>query len=166
MKKINTKILLGTVGVLSVLSYSAFAANQTGNASATISTLIAVTEDTQMAFGNVSVDSAGGTVTLTSAGGISADNANYVFSGTPAGAAFSATGDASAPVTISFSTGDTLTGPGTAMALQNFTNDAGGSPAFDGTGNLAFNVGADLVVNASQTAGSYSGTYTITVDYQ
>ena len=36
---------------------------------------------------------------------------------------------------ISFSSSDTLTGPGTAMALGNFAHDAGGSPAFDGAGD-------------------------------
>ena len=59
-----------------------------------------------------------------------------------------------------------MTGPGTAMALGNFTHDAGGSPAFDGSGDLSFNVGADLTVNASQAAGEYSGSYSVTVDYQ
>jgi len=54
---------------------------------------------------------------------------------------------------------------GITMGLGNFTHDAGGSPAFTAGGTLALNVGADLTVNASQTAGAYTGTYTLTVDY-
>ncbi|MCB1782814.1 MAG: DUF4402 domain-containing protein [Alphaproteobacteria bacterium] len=160
---------LGLLGIaaasMSVGAQAAHAASQTGNASAVIQNPIVITEDTAMDFATIIADQAGDTVTLTAAGSISASGSS-TFSGSPAAGAFSVTGTPSAAVTLSFSTGDTLTGPGTAMPLGNFTNDAGGSPAFDGSGNLAFNVGADLTVNATQTAGSYSGTYTVTVDYQ
>lgn len=141
------------------------AADVTGNASATIQTPIALSEDTAMNFATIIADTSGDVVTLTPAGSISAANTS-TFSGTAAAGAFSATGGANAAVSISFSTGDTLTGPGTAMPLGTFTTDAGGSPAFDGSGDLAFNVGADLTINAAQTAGAYSGTYTLTVNYQ
>lgn len=162
-------IKLGLLG-LSILSAGALisqanAADVTGNASATIQAAIALTEDTAMDFATIVADSAGDTVTLATDNSISSTGTS-TFSGTTAAGAFSATGSPSAAVTISFSTGDTLTGPGTAMPLGNFTNDAGGSPAFDGSGDLSFNVGADLTVNATQTAGAYSGTYTLTVDYQ
>ena len=140
------------------------AADVTGNASAVIQTPIVLTEDTAMDFATIVADAAGDTVTLTSAGAISSTGTS-TFSGTPAAGAFSATGTPSAAVTISFSTGDVLTGPGADMALGTFTNDAGASPAFDALGALAFNVGANLTVGATQTAGSYSGTYTLTVDY-
>ena len=143
----------------------AHAADQTGNASAVIQNPIVITEDTAMDFATIIADAAGDTVTLTAAGSISSTGSS-TFSGTPAAGAFSVTGTPSAAVTLSFSTGDTLTGPGTAMNLGTFTHDAGGSPAFDVAGDLAFDVGANLTVNATQTAGSYSGTYTVTVDYQ
>ena len=166
----NKKVVLAIAGVAAFVPFTAHAANQTGNASATIGTAIAVSEDTQMDFATIVTDNSAQTVTLTSAGSISAGGGSYTFLGSPAAAAFSATGEASQAVTISFSTGDTLTDQlaqgGAAMALGNFTNDAGGTPAFDGSGNLSFNVGADLTVGANQVASSYAGTYTITVDYQ
>lgn len=160
---------LGLLGMTSLgifaFSYQVDAANVTGNASATINQAIVLTEDTAMDFATIVADVAGDTITLTPAGAISGTGSS-IFSGTRAAGAFSATGTPSAAVTISFSAGDTLTGPGAAMALGTFTNDAGGTPAFDGTGNLSFNVGADLTINASQVGGAYSGTYTLTVDYQ
>ncbi len=152
---------LGLVGMSTV----ADATDITGNATAEIQAPIVLTEDTAMDFAVIIADAAGDTVTLDTADSVSSTGTS-TFSGTPASADFSATGNANSAVTISFSTGDTLTGPGTAMGLGNFTNSAGGSPAFDGTGNLAFSVGADLTVGASQTPGTYTGTYTLTVDYQ
>lgn len=163
----NIKLGLLSVSALGVIAFAsqAQAADVTGNASANIQAAIALTEDTAMDFATIVADAAGDTVTLATDDSISATGAS-TFSGTAAAGAFSATGTPSAAVTISFSSGDTLTGPGTAMALGNFVHDAGATPAFDGTGNLALNVGADLTVNAAQTAGAYAGTYTLTVDYQ
>lgn len=151
-----------TLGI-AVTGSAAFATDQTGNASAQIQQAISITEDTQMDFGTVAVDSSGGTVTISAAGSVSGPG-GYTFSGSPAAGTFTASGDASTAVTVSFTDGS-LTGPGTAMTLNNFTHDAGGSPATDGSGDLTFNVGADLVVNAAQASGSYSGTYTVTVNY-
>ncbi len=65
---------------------------------------------------------------------------------------------------ISFTAG-ALTGPGNAMTINNFTNNAGANPVLDASGNLSFKVGADLVIGANQKGGSYSGTYTVTVIY-
>lgn len=164
MKSILKYAMSGAAGVgIMVAGSAAFATDQTGNASAQIQQAISITEDTQMDFGTIAVDGSGGTVTITAAGSVSGP-AGYTFSGSPAGGTFTASGDASTAVTISFTDGS-LTGPGTAMTLNNFTHDAGGTPTTDGTGDLTFNVGADLVVNASQASGAYSGTYVVTVNY-
>lgn len=136
----------------------------TATSAAAIALPITIVQTTGLDFATISRDASGDTITLTSGGGISGTGAS-TFSGTAAAALFNVDGDASTAVTISFSTGDTLTGPGTAMNLDNFTHDAGGSPAFDGTGDLQLSVGADLTIGAAQTAGAYSGTYTVTVDY-
>ena len=140
------------------------ATDQTGNASAEIQEQLTITEDTAMDFATIAADPTGDTVTLTAADAISSTGTS-TFSGTPSAGEFTATGTPNASVTISFSTGDTLTGPGAAMGLGTFTTDAGGTPALDGTGELTFNVGANLGVNAGQVGGTYTGTYTVTVDY-
>lgn len=164
--KLTKYLAMGTIigGSLVALTNNADATDATGNASAIIQAAITLSEDTAMDFATITADPAGDTVSLTTAAAISSTGTS-TFSGTPAAGAFSGTGTASTAVTISFSSGDVLTGPGTDMALGNFSHDAGGSPAFDGTGNLSFNVGADLTVNATQAAGTYNGTYTVTVDY-
>jgi hypothetical protein len=164
MKYLNKFVAAGLAGAGVFASASvALAADQTGNASAAIQQAISITEDTAMDFGTIAVDGSGGTVTIDSAGSVTGP-AGYTFTGSPAAGTFTASGDASTAVTISFTAGS-LTGPGTAMTLNNFTHDAGGTPTTDGVGDLTFNVGGDLVVNAAQASGAYSGTYTVTVNY-
>jgi spore coat protein U-like protein len=74
------------------------------------------------------------------------------------------------PVTI------TLTGPGPSMTVNNFVIDPqgtlsqiGASPNYrisPANGIFWFNVGGRLNVGANQPAGTYSGTFTATLDYQ
>lgn len=164
MKALKLALLgVASVGVIATAT-QVQAEDVTGNASATIQQAIVLTEDTAMDFATILADPAGDTVTLDTSDGVTSTGAS-TFSGTPASGVFSATGTPNAAVTISFSSGDTLTGPGAAMALGTFTTDAGGTPAFDASGDLSFNVGANLGVNASQVGGDYTGTYTLTVDY-
>ena len=124
---------------------------------------IVITENTQVDFGTIIFDGSAGTVTISAAGAVTGP-LGYIFAGTPAAGAYGVTGQQNQSVIISFTSGS-LTGPGTAMTLDNFTHNAGASPGFDNQGNLSFNVGADLSVNAAQTSGSYSGTFTVTVNY-
>ncbi len=164
LKVLNKVITFGAVSLAFASSSSvSLSADVTGNATAQIQTAVSVIENTTMNFGNTAVDASGGTVTMTSSGAVSGP-AGYSFSGSPTAGAFTVTADASTAVTISFTDG-TLTGPGTAMALNNFTHNAGGTPTTDGSGSLVFNVGGDMVVNATQASGAYSGTYTVTVNY-
>ncbi len=160
---------LGLLGMtsLGVIAFAghAMAVDATGNASASIQQAISLSEDTAMDFATIVADVAGDTVTLAADGTVTSTGTS-TFSGTAAAGEFSASGTPSAAVTISFSTGDTLSGPGAAMGLGTFTTNAGGTPAFDVGGALSFDVGADLAVNAGQTGGAYTGTYTLTVDYQ
>jgi hypothetical protein len=60
-----------------------------------------------------------------------------------------------------------LLGPGAAMQIRNFTTDAGANPMLlpPRPSHLDFSVGADLLVNAGQAGGNYSGVYTVTVIY-
>ena len=144
-------------------SHQALATSQTGTASATILSQISVTQSTPMAFASIAPKAAGGAVVLSPSGTIS-PVVGFVFSGSPTAGSFNVTGAVGQPVVVSYSTGDTLTGPGTAMPLGSFTNNA--VPAtFPAGGNFTLNVGATLTVNANQAAGPYAGNYTVTVDY-
>ena len=124
----------------------------------------ALREEATMNFATIIANPFGDNITLTPSGSISGQNSS-IFTGTPQPAEFSVQGDSNASASISFGTGDTLSGPGSSMSLINFTHDAGASPAFNNTGDLFFNVGATLTINAGQFGGSYSGFYTVTVDY-
>lgn len=78
---------------------------------------------------------------------------------------FSASGVPNSAVTISFS--DTLLSAGTStMPLNNFVHDAGATPTFNGSGALEFKIGADIKIAENQAAGTYSGTYQLSVNYQ
>jgi hypothetical protein len=140
------------------------ATDSSGSSAAELENPILISEAAPVNFATITNDPAGDTITLSPEGVISATGAS-TFSGTPSAATFTITGSPSAGVSISFSTGDTITGPGAAMPLGNFTTNAGGSPGFDGSGDLSFNVGASLTINPAQVAGSYAGTYTLTVEY-
>jgi hypothetical protein len=164
MKYLNRFAIAGAAGLGLVGSVSvAFATDLTGNADAQIQQAISIVEDATMDFGIIAVDGSGGTVTISAAAAVSGPG-GYSFSGSPAAGTFTASGDVSTAVTIGFTAGS-LTGPGAAMTLNNLVHDAGGSPTTDGSGDLTFNVGADLIVNAAQVSGAYSGTYTVTVNY-
>lgn len=125
---------------------------------------ITVTETQQMNYGTIVAAAGGGTVTISTAGIVSASG-GFALSGAPAAGKFHVTGTNNCGVSISFVAGS-LTGPGTAMQIRNFTTDAGAAPTLHPPGGqLDFDVGADLVVNANQKGGTYNGTYTVTVIY-
>ena len=147
-------------------SLTANASDLGGTANATVSRTLTVNEETPMSFGIIATNAQRDTVTLSPAGILTSGVEPYQFSGSSSPATFTASGIEGTPVTISFSTGDRLTGPGRAMRLNNFQHDAGTTPLLDNTGSLTFNVGADLRVRRNQASGLYSGSYTITVNYQ
>jgi len=163
------KALLSGAAALAMVTaaHTAQAADAVGNASATIVAPIAVTQATALSFGNMSPTTAAGSVVISTAGARTATNVDLLTGGTTTAAAFNVTGDNSATFAITLPTSTTLTGPGPAMAVSSFNHDEGGTPALDGSGSAAFNIGATLAVDtsANQTAGAYSGTYNVTVNY-
>ncbi len=125
---------------------------------------IVITEDAIMDFGSVVAPvGASANFVLDPADTVTACPTTCL--GIPVSGAFTVTGKKNQAVTISFSTGDTLTGPGPAMLLGAFTHDAGASPTMDALGALSFSVGATLTVGDSQTDGDYSGVYVLTINY-
>ena len=135
----------------------------TGSASAICNKPITVSQTQQMSYGNIAPKMGGGTVTISSAGIVSAPG-GFAVSGGSAPGKFHVTGKKNCAVSISFIAGS-LFGPGAAMQIGNFTTDAGANPTLNNVGTLDFDVGGDLVVNANQAGGPYSGSYTVTVIY-
>ena len=153
--------LLALLGTASPLAWAAGGCDETSNP-------ITISETQQINYGAIAVTNGGGTVTIAPGGTVSAPG-GFTVSGVTSAGKFHVTGKQNCAVSISFLAGS-LTGPGTAMPIGNFTNNAGASPSLNiigagSLGSLDFSVGADLTVNSNQTGGSYSGTYTVTVIY-
>ena len=148
--------------------FSAFpglAAERVGNASAAISRIITIAETSTLNFGTIAISPLAGNVTLDPAGQTSTTIPSAQVTGAFAPAEFSVSGDPSSVLSISFSSGDTLTGPGAPLVLFNFLHDAGGTPTLNTGGALVFKVGASLAVGPNQPTGSYAGQYTVTINY-
>ena len=164
----NKLILAACLAALStgLYSASAAAASTTANASANVITPLAISEVNGMDFGDVSVGAAGGTVVLDATGGRTVTgDAEAVTGGTQAAGVYNVTGMGTKAYSISDPGSVIISSAGNNMTVNTFTHDAGPTPALTG-GADTFNVGATLNINPSQPPGAYSGTYTLTVNYQ
>jgi len=160
MKKVT---VLGAVMAAALYAGQAQAANSvTAGASVEIAAPVSIVQDTALAFGNVGPSAASGTVTVSIAGAKSVTGGVSDLGGSPAAGAFTVTGASGATYSVTIPGTVSLTGPGTAMEVT--LTDPGSGTLTGGTDT--FNVGGTLAVGANQTAGSYSGTYTVSVNYQ
>lgn len=153
---------------------SAFAqatASATATSSATIVTPIAISQVTNLDYGNVAISSiTGGTVimdpsssgTRTLTGGVTLP----AVGGTHQAASFTVTGEGNYAFNVTLPTGNLDIASGlNHMQVNTFTKSLGAGNLSAGTQTIY--VGATLNVAAAQPAGSYvSGTpFTVTVDY-
>ena len=172
MKNLNKYFALLLVVLMVGFSANALAANPTASATASatavIVTPIGITQvGNNLNFGNIVASGAGGTVTVDPTGaatysGVSAPSAP----GTIYAAGFSVTGAPNLTYAITLPVSATLTGSvsGT-MTLGTFTSSPSATGTLDGSDTQALTVGATLTVGAGQAAGTYSGTFSVTVDY-
>ena len=135
---------------------------------------LVITETQPLSFGSFSVPSGGG------GGQVIVDPAGLRTTPTPTGiiliagggesaglfsmttGAYSCTGRALVTVTATSPAG--LVGPGPSMPLDTFVLIPAAGGAFDSA--VPLQVGATLHVTDGQTAGNYSGTYTVTITFQ
>ena len=166
MKSSNRFALLATVVVaLSSLSTAAVAVSANGNASATVLTPITITTGNTLNFGSFAPAATAGTLVVNTAGTTRTPGGGVIPSGTTfTGGTFTIAGanvgfSIAAPASFSVNlTGApsmvvTLSGIGTSGTI------AGGSITYPFGGSLA--VGAAAV----QTAGVYTGAFSMTVEY-
>lgn len=161
----HTKLLLSlSLTALLLSGGAALAETATGHATAVITQPITITETTQMNFGKIVSDATGGTVTVSSAGVIS--SSGPVTYGTGSQGVFTIAAEPSTAMTITFTAGTLDDGASHTMPVNNFTYTT--TPAAnttDALGALQIDASASLVVAANQSAGTYTGTYGITVNY-
>lgn len=163
------------IALFSALVLIAFAANTasaqydasaTSGASANIIAPISIAKQVDLAFGNIIASATAGTVevdvtgTRTNGGGATFPTVP----GTVTAAQFKATGftGSAYSITLPLDNAISLTGTGTDMDLIDFTHNA--TEVLTG-GEEVFEVGATLQVGADQTAGSYSGSFDVIVNY-
>ena len=167
---ISSSFVLG-MGVAGIANA---ADSTTGTANASIATALTLSPGAQpLSFGTFahSDTSVPGTVTVNTADGVAAST-NVDVDPTVTSGDFTITGEPNATVTITLPGSATLTHSGGAgsgqLDLGGFTDSQGGTLTLDGSGDGAFDVGATLAFDAiaQDQAGSYTGTYSVTVAYQ
>ena len=158
-KNIRLATLVAIVSL--TISKSAFAI--TANATAIIAAAMGVSESTAMNFGTV--DSSGTSGAITTAGAVSGGVTDFDATGRAA-ASFSVTGEANSSYTFNLPATATLDdgGAGDAMTVTlSFASGSSSRTLSSGAETVAVN--GSLAVAANQLAATYTGTYTVTVEY-
>lgn len=163
MSKISFKKLGAAALVLAAfgVSGSAFAASVNGTANATVLTPIAIAAGNTLEFGSFAGNGAG-TVVVSEAGARTATGSVLLIpGGTIRQGTFTVTGTGNATFAVTYPGSVNLSNGTETMALQ----VAGAATGTLASGTATVNVGGTLTVAAAQAAGSYTGTYSMTVEY-
>ncbi len=158
---------LAGLGALALDSGHALAASDTGTANATIIAPITITAVLTLEFGQIVTGAAASVVRISTAGARSLVSGNASLSGgTFRAATFDVTGEPSTTYAITLPAGAaTLTSGGDTMTVDTWVSNPTPTGTLSGGGTETISVGADLNIGASQASGAYTGTYTMTVDY-
>ena len=166
MKARNLSILLPLLAA-PMAAFGQSSATASANATATVYTAIALAKTHDLAFGNVFSTTAGGTVTVSSAGVESSSPTGlFAAANTPTAASFTVGGANNAVFAITLPSSASLTSGSNTMTVNTFTSSLGASSTLSAGGTATLDVGANLVLGASQAAGSYTGSFSVTVAYQ
>lgn len=140
-------------------------------AAANIITPIQISKAGDLYFGNIVAGTTPGTVTVshdgirTKSDGVTLPTATP---GTITAAKFNISGLPSATYSITLpTTSTTITkiGGTEQMTIDNFTSNPSGTGTLAATGEQTLSVGATLTVGANQSAGTYEGSFSVTVAY-
>lgn len=161
----KTKVaILGAIAVAAMASTGAQAATQTANAEVDIIAAVQLAQNDVLDFGVVASSATAGTVTLPTGSNGRTCSAGLTCVGTALRGRFTVSGATSGyVVAISVPTTTTLTSGSNNLSLAltpsmtSFTS--AGTPQ-------EFFVGGTLSVGVNQAAGNYTGTYTVSADYQ
>ncbi len=163
--------------VMAALWATPTAAQETqGRASALVLRPMSLISVEPLDFGSVIPSATTGFVTVAPSGSVTSSGGVIAASGDARPARFAGQGSADRVVIRTGSNQIFLTGPGTPMRVDDFEIGAltGLSPIGNGNnyritatdGVIGFAVGARLRVNANQTEGDYSGSFSVTFNYQ
>lgn len=123
-----------------------------------------------LSFGSFAPQAAAGTVTVSPAGVRSGSNVALLSADAGYAAQFLITGRKNASYTVSLPANGsaTLRASGKPAMTLDFVSSPANTPSaglLDKNGMQTLNIGATLHVGANQPAGTYSGTFNVTVDY-
>lgn len=150
------------VAVWGLSSTVALAATALGTANATVLTPISITAGTALNFGTLAGNASGGSVIITPAGARSTTGSVVVTAAASyTAASFTVTGTGSSTFAVTYPTSFNVTSGVNTMAVS----VTGASTGTLSGGTAALPVGGTLTVAANQAAGSYTGSYTMTVEY-
>lgn len=140
--------------------------------SANVIRSLAIAKSSDLVFGRIIVPSSGiGTVSLDPVTGlVTATGTGVAVLGTPASAAaqFTVSGEGGQGISVTIPPSFILSGPGGTIAVATSANATGAqvlSGTLGGAGALALRVGGSYTINAATPRGAYSGTLTVTVQY-
>jgi spore coat protein U-like protein len=152
---------------------SAMAATATATSTSVVIQAIQISNNGNLAFGNIAASGTAGTVTVSPNGSRGVTGGTVAAGGTSTAAQFNVTGQAGLTYSINFSgTSATLTSGANTMAFTAIS-DVTASAITTGTvasgiltgGNQTIYVGGSLTVGATQVAGTYTGSINVAVDY-
>ena len=175
----NKALMMGTalVSLSALQPKEAQAVTQALAMSASILAPLVVAQVSALNFGDLTVSAALGTAVITTAGARSVTGGVTAVTGAGAEQAgrYSITGAGSANITVTLTTTNpTVSNGAVTMTVNNFamlTTVGAGDPlagafALPAGGVVNVDVGATLNAAASQAPGTYTGTYTVNVNYQ
>ncbi len=128
---------------------------------------IAITKIVDLNFGTI-VPSLGaaGTATVGLSNNLSTANVLTSNTTTVRSAAYNVVGNPFAEFTVTIPPSVNLSNGSQSMLVNQFTRTGGATPlVLNSAGSLQFAVGATLNVNANQAAGTYTGSFDVTVAY-
>ena len=180
MKRINVfrkmMVLAGCAALICAadVGVSHAANNATASSTGTVVVPIAIAKVLDLTFGKFLAGASLGTVVVSTAnaqsvtGGVTTTT---TLGASAKAATFTVTGEPNSTYAITYPNTTTLTGAGTPLSLDTFTNavDLGSVALGVGTlpvgGSHVLSVGATAHVAASQASGIYTGSFDVTVNY-
>lgn len=162
-----------TVGITRAVGGSGGAGSSNGTVTATVFRPISITKTADLAFGKVIRPTSGsGTVSLSTSGvlSVTGTGAGALASPAPTTGKFSVSGEGGQSVTVTIPSSFTMTSGANSLSvttlsagggLQTLTNALGGA----GSNPTAIVVGGSFPISSTTPPGAYSGTYSVTVQY-
>jgi len=157
----NNKLLIAGAAIATIsVSTLAIAASDTGTATANVVAPITIANTSDLQFGDIVA--AAGTVTIAADG---TPGGSLTSTGTQSAGTFDLTGSGAKTFSIAIATVTDLTFGVDTLPLSVYTNTEGGATGALVGGLLTLGVGATITVEATDLAGAYVGSYSVTVDY-